>query len=159
MHRRAFLGLLGPFVALSALGETVLAAQAAGGSLANARKAEEEIRKAESDRFTAMLKGDAATLEKLLAPELSYTHGDGRVVDKAQFIAELKAGDFKYESIESTDVKVRVFGDTAIVTGGAGMRVVNKGIPAQIRIRYTNTQMRRNGSWQMVAWHATRLAQ
>ena len=123
------------------------------------RKTEEDVRKAESSRFAAMLKGDLAVLEKLLAPELSYTHGDGRVVDKATFIAELKAGDFKYERIEPTDVKVRIFGDTAVVTGGAGMRVVNKGVPAQIRIRYTTTQIRRNGSWQMVAWHATRLAQ
>jgi hypothetical protein len=34
---------------------------------------------------------------------------------------------------------------------------VNKGAPAKIRIRYTNTQVKKNGSWQMVAWQATRL--
>jgi hypothetical protein len=121
--------------------------------------AEEQVRNAESERFAAMLKADVATLERLLAPELSYTHGDGRVVDKATFIAELKTGDFKYVSIDATDTKVRVIGDTAVVTATAGMQVVNKGSPAKIRIVYTNTQLRRNGSWQMIAWHATRLAQ
>ena len=62
---------------------------------ATAQSAEQEVRKAESDRFAAMLKGDMAALERLLAPELIYTHGDGRVVDKAAFIADLKTGDFK----------------------------------------------------------------
>ena len=104
-----------------------------------------------------MIRADAGTLDKLLAPELTYTHGDARVVDKAVFLAELKSGDFKYVSIEPNDLKVRVYGNTAVVTGGAGMQIVNKGAPATIRIRYTNTQVKRNGSWQMVAWQATRL--
>jgi ketosteroid isomerase-like protein len=121
--------------------------------------AEAEVRKAESDRFNAFLKSDAAALDKLLSPDLIYTHGDGRVVDKATFIAELKTGDFKYVSIEADDPRIRIFGDTAIVTSRAGMQVINKGAPAKIRIVYTNVHLRRNGSWQMVAWHATRLAQ
>ena len=126
---------------------------------ATAQNAEQEVRKAESDRFAAMLKGDLAALERLLAPELIYTHGDGRVVDKAAFIADLKTGDFKYVSIDAVNPKVRVFGDTAIVNGVAGMSVVNKGAPAKIRIVYSTTQLRRNGAWQMISWHATRLAQ
>jgi Domain of unknown function (DUF4440) len=126
---------------------------------ATAQNAEQEVRKAESDRFAAMLKGDLAALERLLAPELIYTHGDGRVVDKAAFIADLKTGDFKYVSIDAVNPKVRVFGDTAIVNGVAGMSVVNRGAPAKIRIVYSTTQLKRNGAWQMISWHATRLAQ
>ena len=145
MHRRNFI------MAFAALGVP----QASRGTSPGA--AEQEVRRAESDRFAAMVKRDLATVDKLLAPELIYTHGDGRVIDKAAFMADLKTGDFKYVSIEPTDLNVRIFGDTAIVTGGAGMQVINKGVPAQIRIRYTNTQLRRNGSWQMVAWQATRV--
>ena len=126
---------------------------------AQTNTAEAQVRKAEADRFAAMVKRDLTVIDRLLAPELVYTHGDGRVIDKAAFIADLKTGDFKYVSIEPTDLKVQIFGDTAIVTGGAGMQVVNKGAPAQIKIRYTNVQLRRNGSWQMVTWQATRLAQ
>ncbi len=125
----------------------------------SAQSADADVRKAERDRFAAMVKNDVAALDKLLAPELIYTHGDGRVVDKAGFIADLKTGDFKYVSIDAADPKVRVIGDTAIVAGAAGMSVVNKGAPAKIRIVYSNTQLRRNGSWQMVSWHATRLPQ
>ncbi|HTG89177.1 MAG TPA: nuclear transport factor 2 family protein [Vicinamibacterales bacterium] len=124
-----------------------------------AQSAEQDVRKAERDRFAAMLKNDVAALDRLLAPELIYTHGDGRVVDKAAFIADLKTGDFKYVTIDAGEPTVRVFGDAAIVNGTAGMSVVNKGAPAKIRIVYSTTQVRRNGSWQMVSWHATRLAQ
>ncbi len=148
MNRKGFLAVL-VFLFLVSAGEWPVTAQSA----------EQEVRKAESDRFAAMLKGDLAALERLLAPELIYTHGDGRVVDKAAFIADLKTGDFKYVTIDAVEPKVRVFGDTAIVSGVAGMSVVNKGAPAKIRIVYSTTQLRRNGSWQMISWHATRLAQ
>jgi len=50
-----------------------------------------------------------------------------------------------------------VFGDVAVVTGGAGMHVVNQGVPADIKIRYTDVHVKRNGAWEMVAWEATRL--
>lgn len=134
-----------------------LAAQAV--SPRSSPNAEGEVLKAESDRFSAMLKRDLTALDRLLAADLTYTHGDGRVVDKAAFIADLKTGDFQYKAIEPSDVNVRILGDVAIVTGSAGMSVVNKGTPADIRIRYTNVHIRRNGSWQMIAWHANRLAQ
>ena len=60
--------------------------------------------------------------------------------------------------IEPNDMAIRVFGDVAVVTGGAGMHVVNQGVPADIKIRYTDVHVRRNGAWEMVAWEATRLA-
>ena len=124
-----------------------------------ASKDEMDVRKAENDRFAAMLKADVGALDKLLAPDLIYTHGDGRVIDKAAFLSDFKTGAFKYVTIEPNDLKIRIYGDTAIVTGGAGMHVVNKGAPAQIKIRYTDVHVRRNGMWQMVAWEATRLPQ
>ena len=74
-----------------------------------------------------------------------YTHGDGRVIGKAAFIADFKTGAFKYTTIEPNDMTVRVFGDVAVVTGGAGMHVVNNGVPADIKIRYTDVHVRRNG--------------
>jgi len=148
MNRRVF---------FNAVAITAIASRVSAGQASSPHKDEEDVRRAEADRFAAMVKADAASLDKLLAPELSYTHGDARVVDKSVFLAELKAGDFKYLTITPTDIKVRVYGNTAVVTGGAGMDIVNKGAPAKIRIRYTNTQVKKNGAWQMVAWQATRL--
>jgi hypothetical protein len=62
-------------------------------------------------------------------------------------------------TIEPNEVSVRVYGTVALVTGGAAMHVVQNGADAHIRIRYTNAHVKRNGSWQMVAWQATRIPQ
>ena len=142
--------------AVIALAGTLFALQAPPAPNATS-KDQEAVRKAEADRFAAMLKADVAALDKLLAADLTYTHGDGRVIGKAAFISDFKTGAFKYTTIEPNDMTVRVFGDVAVVTGGAAMHVVNNGAPADIKIRYTDVHVRRNGVWQMVAWEATRL--
>ena len=114
---------------------------------------------AEKDRFAAMLKSDAATLGKLIADDVTYVHGSATMVTKAQFIGDLTSGAFKYVTItpEEKEWKVRVVGNVAIVNGAAAMRVVDHGKDQNIKIRYTNVQVNRDGRWQMVAWQATRL--
>jgi hypothetical protein len=122
-------------------------------------KAEGDVRQAERDRFAAMVKADVGTLDKLLAAEVSYTHSNAQVQDKGGFIGAIKSGAIKYLSIDPSDVNVVVFGNTAVVTGGASVHVIQNGTDLTIKIRYTNTQINRTGSWQMVAWQATRLPQ
>ena len=119
--------------------------------------AEQAVLQAERDRFAAMLKADATALEKLLAPELSYTHSNAAVQDKAAFINDIKTGAIKYLMMEPTDIKARIFGNMAIVTGGASVHVIQNGNDLTFKIRYTNAHINRGGSWQMVAWQATRL--
>jgi hypothetical protein len=119
--------------------------------------AEQAVLQAEKDRFAAMLKADAAALDKLLAPELSYTHSNASVQDKAAFINDIKTGAIKYLTMEPTDMKARIFGNMAIVTGGASVHVIQNGNDLTFKIRYTNAHINRGGSWQMLAWQATRL--
>ena len=119
--------------------------------------AEQAVLKADNARFAAMLKADTAALEKLLADELSYTHSNASVQDKAAFISDIKTGKIKYLTMEASDQKARVFGNMAIVTGGASVHVIQNGNDLTFKIRYTNAHINRGGSWQMVAWQATRL--
>jgi hypothetical protein len=58
---------------------------------------------------------DAKTLEGLCAPELSYSHSDGRVEDKATFVANATNGKSKVISLAYQDVSIRVVGPAAIV--------------------------------------------
>ena len=58
---------------------------------------------------------DAKTLDGLCAPELSYSHSDGRVEDKATFVANATDGKSKVLSLTYQDVKIRVVGTAAIV--------------------------------------------
>ena len=63
----------------------------------------------------AQIAADARALDALCAPELSYSHSDGRVEDKATFIANATSGKSKFLSLAYEDVKVRVVGTAAIV--------------------------------------------
>ena len=143
---------------LAAVGVFAWAAAAAGAAEGQANAAAEQaVLKAENARFAAMLKADTAALEKLLGDELSYTHSNALVQDKKAFIDDIKTGKIKYLTVDATDQKVRVFGNTAIVTGGASVHVIQNGNDLTFKIRYTDAHINRGGAWQMVAWQSTRL--
>ena len=141
----------------SVLDTRTMAVAASARQAVDPKKDEADVRKAEQDRFAAMVKGDVALLDKLLAVELTYTHGDARRIDKSAFLADFTTGAFRYSMIEPSDVMVKLYGEVAVVTGAAAMRVLQNGTANDIRIRYTNVHVKRNGAWQMVAWQATRL--
>jgi len=149
------MSVLSAWIAASALG--FAQAPAPSGAPAAAAKAEQELQKAEKDRFEAMVKADVGELDKLLGAELSYTHSNAQVQDKGAFIGDIRSKAIRYVSIEPNDVHVVVFGTTAVVTGGAAMQVMENGNDLTIKIRYTNVQLNRRGEWQMVAWQATKL--
>ena len=147
--------LAGATIALLAV--ITLAAAPRGQDAKAAAGAEQAVLKADNARFDAMTKADGAALEKLLADELSYTHSNAQVQDKAAFISDIKSGKIKYLTVEPTDQKARIFGNMAIVTGGASVHVVQNGNDLTFKIRYTNAHINRGGAWQMVAWQSTRL--
>jgi ketosteroid isomerase-like protein len=63
----------------------------------------------------AQVAADAKAFDALCAAELSYSHSDARVEDKAAFIANATNGKSKWVSLKYEDPKVRVVGDAAIV--------------------------------------------
>jgi len=63
----------------------------------------------------AQFAADAKTLEGLCAPELSYSHSDGRVEDKATFVTNATDGKSKFISLAYQDLSVRIVGSAAIV--------------------------------------------
>ena len=63
----------------------------------------------------AQAAADAKALDSLCAPELSYSHSDGRVEDKPTFVANATNGKSKFLTLEYQDPKIRVVGPAAIV--------------------------------------------
>ncbi len=63
----------------------------------------------------AQVAADAKAFDALCAAELSYSHSDGRVEDKATFIANATSGKSKVLSLKYDDTKVRVVGPVAVV--------------------------------------------
>ena len=91
----------------------------------------------------------------LLADKIVDTESDGKVHDKAGLMTMTKA--IKYTSAEVEDLKVSVFGNTAIATGGfKGTGTDPEGKPFDLYIRWTDTWVKMpNGQWQCVATQST----
>jgi hypothetical protein len=94
-------------------------------------------------------------LTPLLADKFIETGSDGKVTNKAETLATAKAT--KYVSGEYEDLKVTVFGNTAIATGGfKGKMTDATGKPVDINERWTDTWVKMpDGKWQCVASHAS----
>jgi hypothetical protein len=106
---------------------------------------EQAVLKLEQEWVEALIKADTAKLETLYADTLVYTHSSGSVDDKAKYLANLKAGGTKYLSINRDDIKVNLYGDTAVVTDST------------VDARMLHVYAKVKGRWQMVAHQTTRL--
>jgi len=87
-----------------------------GAKAAQAMSADEEAVAKRLEAFrSAQVAQDAKAFDALCAPELSYSHSDGHVEDKATFIKNATAGKSKFLSLDYKDPSIRVVGDVAIV--------------------------------------------
>jgi ketosteroid isomerase-like protein len=78
---------------------------------------EKELLKLENDFARAVASNNADALDKLLADDWIIVEPDGSIIDKARFLEVIRSGALSHESMKSTDLKVRVYGNTAVVTG------------------------------------------
>lgn len=122
-----------------------------------AAKTGDAVKALDQKRFEAMTKNDLDTLGTLLADDLTYHHSSGAADSKAAYIETLRTGKTRYHTIEPSDVSVRVYGTTAIVTGTAKLSFTSNGQPVNATLRYTDVWVQRGNAWQMVAWQSTRL--
>jgi ketosteroid isomerase-like protein len=101
---------------------------------------------------------DRALLEQLLAPEWMVTRADGRMSTRDEVLREFDTGDNRLLGGHVDDIMVRTFDDFAIVTGRTRARGEYKGQAYDVTLRFTDAFVRRDGKWQAVASHATRIA-
>src|SRR6202521_1903031 len=122
-------------------------------------KVDQEIRRLEREWFDSYVRGDRAAFDRIVADDAVITYGNGKVGNKSEAIAEIKAPADASYSLTSDDVQVRVYGDTAIVTGRVPEKGAFNGRSLNSQSRYTDVWVRRNGRWQVVAAQSTRLPQ
>ena len=126
-------------------------------ALAQGNKVEQAVLKLESEWVEALIKADAAALEKLYSDNLTYTQSSGSTDTKAEYITNLKAGKTKYESLVREDVKVRVFGNTALHTSKTNIKLISNGQPSSFAVKMLHVWVKEGSNWRMVAHQTTRL--
>lgn len=124
---------------------------------AAAQAADAPALEADRARFDAQVKGEVATLDRLLGSDLTYVHSSGALETKDEFLGGIKSGKYKYRAIATEGVVARSYGDVTVLGGQATIDVVVDGKDLHVVVRYTDVWVKRDGRWQMVAWHSTRL--
>lgn len=116
---------------------------------------EQAVRKSHAAWFDALLAGDTAALEQLLAADVTLAFPGGNLMPRAEFLSYLKSGELFYDTAEHEDMLVRIYGATGVVTGRSTLGYRFKGKPGVERLRYTAVYARTDTRWWLVAWHST----
>jgi ketosteroid isomerase-like protein len=98
-------------------------------------------------------RGDIATMSSLIADDFIITLEDGSTFSKSGHIAHNGDSTVHVEISEMSDLKVRMHGKTAVVTGAYHEKGTSKGKPYEYRDRFTDVWMNMNGTWQVIASH------
>lgn len=122
-----------------------------------AQSVENQIKKMETDRAAAVVKGDMALLDRETSDDYTLINMNGQVSDKAQMIGGFKSGQSKLTVNEISDMKVRVYGDTAVVTGKVTVNGMMGGKDATGQAMFTRVYVKKGGHWESVALQQTRI--
>ncbi|MEJ7847046.1 MAG: nuclear transport factor 2 family protein [Pyrinomonadaceae bacterium] len=127
------------------------------GSLAYGQKmtTEQTLMKMEQEMADAIVKGDMSVWDKYSADNSVFTDPGGMMMNKAQSMAMFKSGDLKIESTKMDDMKVQMFGNTAIVTYRTTDKGMYKGKDISGEYRWTDVFAKIGGKWKMIAGQGT----
>ena len=108
-------------------------------------------------RYKAMIEGDFAALDSVLADALSYCHSTGAVESKAQYMEALRSGRVKYIRREREVAQFHTWTDCAVMQGSVQVTAEVNDRPFRTQAAFTSTWVRENGAWVLAAWAATAL--
>lgn len=119
--------------------------------------AHKQIEGLESQWREAMLNNDIATIDRLLADDYLGISANGTLETKADIIAMRRSGTVKFTQMDLSDVKIRIYGNTAVVTSRVDVQGKNGDRDIGGHYRYTRVYNNRGGQWKIVSFEASRL--
>jgi ketosteroid isomerase-like protein len=114
-----------------------------------------EIVEIEREAKEASLRRDPEFPAKMLAEDYVAISPLGQVTTKKEAISARRSGQLRYDTIDVSDMVVRLYGDTAVVTARADVKGHQLGEDFSGPYRYTRVWVRRSGRWQAVSYQAT----
>ena len=114
-----------------------------------------EIIDMERQAREASLRRDADFPQRALAEDYVGITPLGQVTTKQDTVSARKSRQLRYDTIDVTDMVVRIYGDTAVVTARADVKGHQLGEDFSGPYRYTRVWVRKTGHWQAVSYQAT----
>ena len=112
------------------------------------------VREAANGWTTGAVKQDSGALHRYLADDLQYAHAGGKTQNRDEYITAVMTGPSHYESFTFSDVKVKLYGKIAVLTGFVDVKMAGQ---EAFRVRTLQVYRDNDGQWQMCAHQSTRL--
>jgi ketosteroid isomerase-like protein len=118
--------------------------------------AEVELLKLEKEFAEAIVSNDLEGIARLVTDDWIIVDPNGEMVDRARFFEVIKSGALTHEMMESEDFRVRVYGDSAVITAVTRAKGKFMGQEFSTQERATDVFVKRDRRWQCVLTHLTR---
>ncbi len=105
----------------------------------------------------AMIRNDAEAIGRYMADDWTIFGSDGGMSDKATFLGLVRSGALSHDVMETEDVKVRVYGDAAVLTARGVSGGKYQGQAFREVEQSSNVFVRRGGQWRCVLTHLSRI--
>jgi hypothetical protein len=117
-----------------------------------------ELLEREAARGRALVERDFDTLAQLMTDDLLHIHSTGVVHDKAAYLDYVR-GPLAFLSVERRDLKVKMFGEAAVMTGAMSnvMRPPGPAVPVTVESHVVQIWVPGSAGWQLAVFQATRL--
>ena len=138
----------------SLLPAAIAALSVAGNALAQPENAEQEILRLERELSAAGQRGDSGPAGRIFADDLTGVTSRGTQFGKARGLAIVEGSGITALMLD--DLRARVYGDAAVATGRVTFSGTIEDTPyPERRVLFTDTWIRKDGRWQLVAIHLT----
>ena len=117
---------------------------------------EEELLKLEKAFAQAIVTNDLEAIGRLVTDDWIIIDPNGEIVDRTRFFEVIKSGALTHDMMESEDFRVRVYGDSAVVTAITSAKGKFTGQEFSTRERATDVFVKRDGRWLCVLTHLTK---
>ena len=144
MNKSAATGFI--FAALSACIPAIASADSAA-----------DVEKMEQKRLRAVIEADMPTLNAIYADDFFYNTSAGPSLTKSEYLPRYASGELKVNAVDSEARDIRIYDNTALVTGIAHVTLTTKGETKTVHLRYLNVWVKRANGWQLVARQGTNL--
>ncbi len=118
-----------------------------------------EVERMEQKRMQAVMDADMPALYAIYADDFFYNTGSGVSQTKAQYLPRYASGEIKVTRADSEPRDIRVYDNTALVTGIVHVNLTNKGEEKLLHLRYLNVWIKRANGWVLVARQSTNIAE
>jgi ketosteroid isomerase-like protein len=116
---------------------------------------EEELLKVEKGFVDAIAKNDLDAIERFVTDDWIIINADGGIIDRERFLEVIKSGTLTHEMMESDDMRVCVYGDSAVVSALTRSKGKFMGQEFTTHERSTDVFVRRDGRWRCVLTQLT----